>query len=358
VRAADADRAERERILLPSWQPVCHDSDLPSAGTAIRFDFLSRSALVLRGSDGLPRAFLNACRHRGSRLIEGDPSTAVAFCIDSKLRCPYHAWVYDDRGALVHVPREDQYPGIDRARLGLHALPLATWHGFVFVAFETPPRPLAEMLAACTDELGAHRLDAMRRISEPRLVPHRADWKVVCEHQLELQRRGFAPAESGADTDLQRHRAAIVASDAGNWPARAYASWLPDVPALPADRRRSWSRYFLWPNVALDVYPDQVAFAQVLPLGPGESAVRELGYALPDSSREMRLARYLNARIRRRFATEDRRLVERRQLGLDTCGDAPGPLANDEPGQRWFTARVAAALQAPRRRVGRAPRAR
>ena len=357
MRAAGTDSAERERILLPSWQPVCHDSDLPSAGTAIRFDFLGRSALILRGSDGVLRAFLNACRHRGSRLIEGDRNTAVAFCIDSKVRCPYHAWVYDDTGALVHVPRENQYPGIDRAQLGLRALPLATWHGFVFVAFEAPARPLAEMLAACTDEVGAHRFEGMRRTSEPCLVPHRADWKVLCEHQLELQRRGLVPAASGADGDLQRYTAAIVASDTASWPARAYVSLLPEVPALPADRRRSWSRYFLWPNVVFDVYPDQVGFAQVLPLGPGESLLRELAYALPDSSREMRLARYLNTRIRRRHTADDRRLVERRQLGLETCGDAPGPLANDEPGQRWFTARVAAVLGAPGRRGGHAPRA-
>jgi phenylpropionate dioxygenase-like ring-hydroxylating dioxygenase large terminal subunit len=198
----------------------------------------------------------------------------------------------------------------------------------------------------------------MRRISEPRLVPHRADWTVLCEHQLELQRRGFVPAGSGANGDLQRFTAAIVASDTSSWPARAYASWLPDVSALPADRRRAWSRYFLWPNVALDVYPDQMGFSQVLPLGPGESLVRELAYALPDNSREMRLARYLNARIRRRLATEDRRHVERRQQGLDACGDIAGPLANDEPGQRWFTARVAAALRASGHRGRRAPRAR
>ena len=358
MRAAGAEAAERERILLPSWQPVCHDSDLPSAGTAIRFDFVGRSAFILRGRDGVLRAFLNACRHRGSRLIEGDPNTAVAFCIDSKVRCPYHAWVYDDTGALAHVPREEQYPGIDRARLGLRALPLSTWHGFVFVAFETPAKPLEEMLAACSDEVGAHRFEGMRRISEPRLVPHRADWKVLCEHQLELQRRGLVPAGSGADADLQRYTATIVASDSGNWPARAYVSWLPDVPALPADRRRSWSRYFLWPNVVLDVYPDQIGFAQVLPLGSGEAVLRELSYALPDGSREMRLVRYLNARMRRRMAADDRRLVERRQLGLDTCGDTPGPLANDEPGQRWFTARVHAALAAPLRRGRRARRAR
>ena len=94
---------ERERILLPSWQLVCHIADLPAPGTAIRFDFLGRSALLLRGADGTVRGFSNVCRHRGSRLIDGDATTGLAFCVDGRVRCPSHGWEYDHAGALGHV---------------------------------------------------------------------------------------------------------------------------------------------------------------------------------------------------------------------------------------------------------------
>jgi len=99
---------ERERILLPSWQLVCHAADLPAPGTAIRFDFLGRSALLLRCADGTVRGFSNVCRHRGSRLIDGDATTGLAFCVDGRVRCPSHGWEYDDAGALVKVPREPE----------------------------------------------------------------------------------------------------------------------------------------------------------------------------------------------------------------------------------------------------------
>ena len=91
-------------MLLESWQLACHVSDLPAAGTALRFDFAGRTAVLLRGRDGEIRAFLNVCRHRGSRLVDGDPRTGLAFCVHGRMRCPYHGWEYDDRGALAHVP--------------------------------------------------------------------------------------------------------------------------------------------------------------------------------------------------------------------------------------------------------------
>lgn len=355
ARYPEPERFQREceRVLLPSWQPACHVSDLPGPGTAVRVDFLGRSAFVIRGSDGAFRAFVNACRHRGSRLVEGDPHTALAYCVGSKLRCPYHAWVYDETGALVHVPGEERYPGLDPGQLGLRPLPLATGLGFIFVAFEMPARPLADMLAPVADELGPYRMDALRRIAEPCLRPHRADWKVLCEHGLDRHRLASLPfvtgagaefaSRAGAAEDALRFSAGIAADDARPWSARAYARWLPRVQSLAPGREGTWSRCFLWPNVMLDLFPDQVRVAQVLPLAPGEAAIRETVLSHPDGSREMRLARYLNARVRRRTAAEDQRLVERRQAGLAN-GLGPGPLASDDYGLRWFEDRVSAAL--------------
>lgn len=358
LRYADPEcfRHERERILLPSWQPACHVSDLPGPGTAVRVDFLGRSAFVLRGGDGRFRAFPNACRHRGTRLVEGDPHTALAYCVDSKVRCPYHAWVYDETGALIDVPGVERYPGLEPAQLGLQPLPLATALGFIFVAFAAPARPLADMLAPVAERLGPQRFEALRRVVEPRLRPYHADWKVLCEHHLDRQRlarlpivagtRGeFAPRPGAMDDSLS-FSAAIAAGDAQPWSARAYAHWLPRAAALAPGGQATWSRCFLWPNVVLDVYPDQVRLAQLLPLGPGECAIRESVFARPDGGRETRVARYLNARVHRRTAREELRLVERRQAGLATGGGAGGLLAVDEHGLRWFEDRAAVAMRA------------
>jgi phenylpropionate dioxygenase-like ring-hydroxylating dioxygenase large terminal subunit len=345
--------AERERVLLPSWQLVCHVADLPAPGTAIRCDFLGRSALLLRGSDGQVRGFSNVCRHRGSRLIDGDPATGLAFCVDGRVRCPSHGWEYDATGALVIVPRESQYAGLDRALLGLRPLAVETGLGFVFAAFERPPGPLASRLQDCAAELEPCRLPSLRRLAEPQLTRCRANWKLVCEQAIDSHRASPAqPAPRAVSEsrhaytrhgDLLRITGEIDPADAAAWSMRAYAQWLPEQLQLPPARRRLWTRYLLWPNLLLDVYPDQVITQRILPVGPADTLIREASYGLPDGSRDLRRTRYLNRRAGRRFAAADRRVAERMQSGIESDG-GPGPLAADDQGVRWFVGRVRAAM--------------
>ena len=56
--------------MRPSWQVVCHVSDIANAGDWQTLEFLGESILVIRGDDMNVRAFTNVCRHRGSRLVE------------------------------------------------------------------------------------------------------------------------------------------------------------------------------------------------------------------------------------------------------------------------------------------------
>ena len=78
--------AERDRILAPSWQVVCHLNDIPRSGDFHTFEFLGESVVVVRGHDGTPRAFSNVCLHRGATLVDGPTGRCGRFV------CPYHAW--------------------------------------------------------------------------------------------------------------------------------------------------------------------------------------------------------------------------------------------------------------------------
>ena len=55
-----------------AWQIVCHVNDIPEAGDYQTLDFLDEKVVTLRGDDGAVRSFHNVCRHRASRLADGD----------------------------------------------------------------------------------------------------------------------------------------------------------------------------------------------------------------------------------------------------------------------------------------------
>ena len=92
--------------------------------------------------------------------------------------------------------------------------------------------------------------------------------------------------------------------------------------------------------MAIDIYPDQVDFMHFVPVGPTETLIREISYALPDERREMKAARYLNWRINRRVNEEDTALVARVQAGMGSSLYRPGPLAESEVCLRSFARRL------------------
>jgi phenylpropionate dioxygenase-like ring-hydroxylating dioxygenase large terminal subunit len=115
------------------------------------------------------------------------------------------------------------------------------------------------------------------------------------------------------------------------WSERMYQQLIGQVTGdLPEDHRRRWSFYSMLPNLGIDVFPDQMDFFQVLPRGPGKCTIRGGSFARPDSRREMRIARYLTARISRQVQREDEFLCRRVQQGLASDSYEPGPLSQLE----------------------------
>src|SRR4028118_2084029 len=53
---------EMERVIRPSWQVVCHVSDIAEPGEWRTLDYLGESVIVLRGDDGVPRPLHHARR--------------------------------------------------------------------------------------------------------------------------------------------------------------------------------------------------------------------------------------------------------------------------------------------------------
>lgn len=352
---------ERDLLFAGAWQFACHESDLPAPGNAVRFDCAGRSALLLRGADGALRALRNACSHRGSRLVDGDPLTGLAYCVDGRIRCPSHGWAYADDGTLVDVPESQQFPDLDRAAFRLSALHVARWRGLVFVAFERPAAPLDQLIG----DVDWPDLAPLRRSSEPATLRVAADWKIACEQMLDtshwaVPRRPARPHAYEAPRWTEPGPGALAASSAmleestaATWSARTYVR---EVHATGPGRERL---LYVWPNLLLVATPDGVAATQVLPDGAGRCVLRDTRYGSPDAGRDVRRLRYLRERVRRQARAHDLRCMLRIQQGLATLPlTETGPLDAAQSGLAWFVARCRLALPASPGPKPRRPRSR
>jgi phenylpropionate dioxygenase-like ring-hydroxylating dioxygenase large terminal subunit len=115
---------EKQKLFLREPLLIALSCHIPEPGDYLTDD---NADLPAGGADGEVRAFVNACRHRGARLVEG------AGRVRKHLTCPYHAWSYDSQGAFVHAPSKEHFEGFDFAGCRLKRLPCAERDGLIWV---------------------------------------------------------------------------------------------------------------------------------------------------------------------------------------------------------------------------------
>jgi phenylpropionate dioxygenase-like ring-hydroxylating dioxygenase large terminal subunit len=349
---------EMDRVIRPSWQIVCHVSDIAAPGDFHTIDLLGESVVVVRGDDHAVRAFANVCRHRAMRLVEGPAGCA------RKIVCPYHAWTYDLDGRLTGVPMRRDYPALRLEDNGLAPVDVEIWRGFVFIRLEDRGGPpVAAMMAPHDAEIAPYRLDDVRTISPVRLRERAVNWKNVGDNYSDnlhipvahdgLTRIFGKSYAIEAAPWVDKMSGGLVDEPSANASERFYQRHLPPAPHLPADKQRLWLYYKLWPNMAFDLYPDQIDFMQWLPTGPTTCVLREMAFALPDDRREMKLVRYANWRINRVVNAEDTFLIERVQAGMASRRYTAGPIGSSEVCLRSFAGKIRELV--PEARLPRAP---
>jgi len=167
---------EIDRIVTRNWIMAGHQSELPEPGDFKVFNVASESAIIVRGSDGVLKAFANVCRHRGSLVcLERNGNTR-------KFACPYHGWMYDIDGNLTAA--RSMSSDFDKSEYGLNKVSLEVIHGLIFVCFSDDPpgvesarRDMAEPMAMFDFE--NMKVAAYREYDIP------ANWKLSVENYQE-----------------------------------------------------------------------------------------------------------------------------------------------------------------------------
>jgi phenylpropionate dioxygenase-like ring-hydroxylating dioxygenase large terminal subunit len=308
---------ERAHVFLTHWQVAGHVSDIPNPGDWISFDLLGERALVIRGQDGVPRAFLNLCRHRGARVVDG----AAGQCRGA-LVCPFHGWVYNLDGSLRGAARPETFgPGLDKARFGLKPVELQVFGGFLFLRFRPGPQPDVDvLLAPYLADFVSNKAEALLPVQTSgwtTTLP--VNWKSVRDVDNEGYHVALAhPALQdlyGRDyRDLYLPHGLHVSygffgdRPGRRWSVRRYVQHAPEQPHLPPHLKKAWAYYGMFPNTVFAFTPEGAQYYHDLPTDPGHTTLTGRQYRYPNESRPMRAARYLAMRIDRQTSAEDRQL--------------------------------------------------
>lgn len=119
--------AKERNVLFRSFPlAVTLSCRLPSAHDFVTENAAGLPIIVVRGEDGMARAFVNACRHRGNTVCTETHGNRARFV------CGYHAWTYGSDGSC-RFSDPKAFAGLDPADFGLIELPSEERHGFVWV---------------------------------------------------------------------------------------------------------------------------------------------------------------------------------------------------------------------------------
>jgi phenylpropionate dioxygenase-like ring-hydroxylating dioxygenase large terminal subunit len=307
---------ERERLFLTHWQLAGHVCDLPGPGDWLSFDLLGERAVVMRGQDGVVRAFHNLCRHRGARVVDGEQGQCRGAIV-----CPFHGWVYNLDGSLRGASRPDSFAGLDRAAFGLKPIEMELFHGFVFLRFAPGPQPpVARLLAPFAADFAAYGMDRLLPACAPAATTDlTVNWKSVRDvdnegYHVALAHPGLMELYGRSYRDLSLEGGLTVSHGmfgdvpGRGWSVRHYIRLSPPRPDLPGHLQQAWTYYGLFPNMVIAATPESVQFYQDLPLSPDRTRLTGRLYRWPDETRAGRAARYLALRIDRQTSIEDRQL--------------------------------------------------
>jgi phenylpropionate dioxygenase-like ring-hydroxylating dioxygenase large terminal subunit len=333
--------------------------DLEQPGDFITFDLWRDSVLVMRGRDQVIRAFLNICRHRASRLLDGKGNCGGA------IQCRYHGWSYRNDGSLSGIPQPENFPGIDKSKLGLLEVRMEIYRGQIFVNLLGKGPGVEARIGEIDEHVALYRPEGYEPMGDALTQVWECNWKLAWDNYQEnyhipighpcLHRMLIETDESGESSGHVNYGTFEMRDKPSKVPhERRYQEGIGCTDhRFPAGKGRRWLQLAMDPNMGLEYYPDLFALFQVLPLGVDKTLIKQLCYSPPDLSAEEREMQAINLKLIDEVNEQDKTLVERIARGVRTSGYQPGPLALAEVAVHRFAEHVREVL--PVTRLAEAP---
>ncbi len=159
----DRDRFDADvRMLRSVPHVVGWAGEVAAPGSYSTKDVMGVPVLLARAKDGILRAFVNGCAHRGAQVAADCGTTRI-------FTCPYHGWSYGLDGRLAGAPARRMFAGADLDERGLVPLPVSEQAGLIVVglmaevdtsaALDGVSTPLADYAFGTSHHVETRRFD-------------------------------------------------------------------------------------------------------------------------------------------------------------------------------------------------------
>ncbi|HSB95593.1 MAG TPA: aromatic ring-hydroxylating dioxygenase subunit alpha [Spongiibacteraceae bacterium] len=187
---------ERELFFLATPQVIGFAGQVAQPGSYLTVEVLNTPIVVTRAEDGVLRAFINACAHRGARIADG--------CgVKKRLTCGFHGWSYALDGKLAGRPQDAAFDAAD-ASCNLLELPVSDRAGLLVVGLRNniDRQRVEHMLDDIAPAFAGFGFERMHTLETQRFEVA-ANWKLVVNlshegyHFATLHRTTLAPLMTG-----------------------------------------------------------------------------------------------------------------------------------------------------------------
>jgi choline monooxygenase len=317
---------ERQTVFSRTWQMVARAEQLADPGQYVTAEVANEPVVVVRGGDGILRAFFNVCRHHAAAVMT-EPAGKAPY-----LRCPYHGWTYSLEGGLKGVPEFDGVCDFDRAKNGLVPIALATWENFVFVHLAPDPPSLPKFLGDLVEQFRPLDVGKLHFI-ERREYLLQCNWKVFVDNFLD---GGYhvPHLHKGLNSVLEYKHYTIQNFEHFSLQSSPLQSSGDE--GIAAVRKGQALYYWLYPNLMLNWYEGYLETNLVIPLAIDRMKV-VFDFYLADSGEAARDRNRQSIGVSDRIQMEDQAICESVQRGLASRAYRAGRLSvRREAGEHLF----------------------
>jgi phenylpropionate dioxygenase-like ring-hydroxylating dioxygenase large terminal subunit len=121
-----ADERKLDTVFPFGWFAVSYSDEL-AVGEVKAVRYFARDLAVWRGEDGQARVLDAYCRHLGAHMGHGGKVNG------NDLECPFHAWQYNEKGAVTRIPYARTIPPQAKRDNCVPAYPVTEANGLVWI---------------------------------------------------------------------------------------------------------------------------------------------------------------------------------------------------------------------------------